>query len=65
MDFIFANSYIVVNGSKILLEESYYDLKEKMNDSNDTITVHVLDFIGIFSDTKTFSKSSISDYGSY
>ncbi len=64
-DFILANSYIELKyGSKQYLEESYDTLKSKMNDSNTTITVHVVDFTGFFSDIKTFKKSDISSYGS-
>jgi hypothetical protein len=35
-----------------------------MNGDNSKITVHVVDFTGIGSDLKTFSKSDISSYGS-
>ncbi len=63
-DFIFANSYIELKyGSRLYLEESYDTLKSKMNDSSSTITVHVVDFMGIGSDLKTFNKSDISSYG--
>lgn len=64
-DMIFGNSYIVVNYTKYYLDDTYYDLKQKMNDDSDTITVSILDsFTGIFTDVKTFNKSDISDYGS-
>lgn len=63
-DFIFAKSYIDLKyGTRQYLEESYYDLKKKMEDSSSTITVRVIDFTGIGSDTKTFNKSDISYYG--
>lgn len=63
-DFIFAKSYIDLRyGCRQYLEESYYDLKKKMEDSNSTITVHVIDFTGIGSDVKTFKKEDISYYG--
>lgn len=63
-DIIFGNSYIVVNYEKLYLEETYYTLKNMMEDSSDTISVHVLDQLsGFFSDAKTFEKSKISSYG--
>lgn len=62
-DLIFGSSYIIVSGNKKYLSESYYSLKQKMDDDSSTITVHVMDFMG-FTDTRTFNKSDISDYGS-
>lgn len=64
-DSILGNSYIDVKyQGRIYLEESISTLKDLMNNSNDTISVHVLDCFGIFSDTKTFYKSDITYYGS-
>ena len=64
-DNIFGNSYIDVKyEGRLFLEESYDSLKNKMNDSSSTITVHVLDFLGIGSTAKTFKKSDISYWGS-
>ena len=64
-DFIFANSYIDVRyRGRLYLEESYDRLKSMMTSSSSTITVHVVDFMGIFSDVKTFNKSDITYYGS-
>lgn len=64
-DNIFGNSYIDVRyEGRLFLEESYDSLKNKMNDSSSTITVHVLDFLGIGSTAKTFKKSDISYWGS-
>ena len=63
-DNIFGNSYIDVRyEGRLFLEESYDSLKSKMNDSSSTITVHVLDFLGIGSTAKTFKKSDISYWG--
>lgn len=62
-DFLLGNSYIVISYEKKYLRESFNILKQKMDDDSSTITVHVIDFMG-FTDTKTFNKSDISDYGS-
>ncbi len=60
-DFIVANSYIKVRyEGTFYLENSYEELKKKMNDENSTITVKVTDFLGIGYDTKTFKKSEIT-----
>ncbi|MGN1012460.1 MAG: hypothetical protein ACI4ON_01360 [Clostridia bacterium] len=64
-DCIWGNSYIDVRyEGRLFLEENYDSLKSKMNDSSSTITVHVLDFLGIGSTAKTFKKSDISYWGS-
>ena len=64
-DNIFGNSYIDVKyEGRLFLEESYDSLQNIMNDSSPTITVHVLDFLGIGSTAKTFKKSDISYWGS-
>lgn len=63
-DFIVAKSYIKVRyEGTFYLENSYEELKKKMNDENSTITVKVTDFLGIGYDTKTFKKSEITEYG--
>ncbi len=62
-DFIFASSYIDHSSGRKYLSESYYTLKNMMEDSNSTITVHVMDFMG-FTDVRTFNKSDIRNYGS-
>lgn len=63
-DWIFANSFIdhKVSG-RLYLSEYYSTLSDKMKDSNSTITVHVMDFLG-FEDVKTFNKKDITYYGS-
>ena len=64
-DFIFANSYIDLKyEGRLYLEDSYESLKNKTNDGNSTITVRVMDFTGIGSDTRRFYKSDITGYGS-
>ena len=64
-DFIFANSYIDLKyEGRLYLEDSYESLKNKMNDGISTITVRVMDFTGIGSDTRQFYKSDITGYGS-
>ncbi|MBQ9298024.1 MAG: hypothetical protein IJ223_03155 [Clostridia bacterium] len=64
-DFIFSNSYIDVKyQGRLYLEESYDTLKRMMEDGSSTITVRVVDFTGLGSDTKTFNKEDISYYGS-
>lgn len=63
-DWIFANSYIDHNlEGRLYLSESYDTLTNKMHDSNSTITVHVMDFLG-FEDVRTFNKKDINYYGS-
>lgn len=65
MDFIFANSYIELkSGHRIYLLETYDELKQKMNDGSSTITVHEIDFFGLWSEIRTYNKSNISYYGS-
>ena len=65
-DFIFGNSYIVVrNKGKLYLTETYSELVSKINDSNSTIEVRVLDpFTGFFDDVRVINKSDIVSYGS-
>ncbi len=65
-DFLFGNSYIDLKyGGRLYLSESYDTLKSLMNNSSDTITVHVVDDLtGFFTDTKTIKKSEIRSYGS-
>ena len=65
-DFIFGNSYIVVrNKGKLYLTETYSELVSKINDSNSTIEVRVLDpFTGFFDDIRVIKKSDIVSYGS-
>ncbi len=65
-DFIFGNSYIVIrNKGKLYLTESYSELVSKINDSNSTIEVRVLDpFTGFFDDVRVINKSDIISYGS-
>lgn len=63
-DSFFGNSYIKIKyGETIYVRESVENLRKQMNDSNSYITVTVLDFTGIFDDTKTIQKSEIEDYG--
>lgn len=65
-DCFVGNSYIELKyGGRIYLDESYETLKRMIDDdSSSTITVHVVDFLGIGSDLKTYNKSDISYYGS-
>lgn len=64
-DFIFSNSFIDVKyEGRLYLEEHYDTLKSKINDSSSTITVRVVDFMGIGSTTRTIKKSDISYFGS-
>ena len=63
-DSFFGNSYIKIKyGETIYVRESVENLRKQMNNSNSYITVTVLDFTGIFDDTKTIQKSEIEDYG--
>lgn len=63
-DSFFGNSYIKIKyGETIYVRESVENIRKQMNDSNSYITVTVLDFTGIFDDTKTIQKSEIEDYG--
>ena len=64
-DSFFGNSYIKIKyGETIYVRESVENLRKQMNDSNSYITVTVLDFTGIFDDTRTIQKADIQDYGS-
>lgn len=64
-DSFFGNSYIKIKyGETIYVRESVENLRKQMNDSNSYITVTVLDFTGIFDDTRTIQKADIEDYGS-
>ncbi len=63
-DSFFGNSYIKIKyGETIYVRESVENIRKQMNNSNSYITVTVLDFTGIFDDTKTIQKSEIEDYG--
>lgn len=63
-DFIMGKSYITVKyKGTFYLEETYEQLKNKMNDDSSTITVRVTDFTGIGYDTRTFNKEDITSYG--
>ena len=64
-DSFFGNSYIKIKyGETIYVRESVENLRKQMNNSNSYITVTVLDFTGIFDDTRTIQKADIQDYGS-
>ena len=63
-DSFFGNSYIKIKyGETIYVRESVENIRQQMNNSTSYITVTVLDFTGIFDDTKTIQKSEIEDYG--
>ena len=63
-DTFFGNSYIKIKyGETIYVRESVENIRQQMNNSSSYITVTVLDFTGIFDDTKTIQKSEIEDYG--
>ena len=53
-----------IDNAPDLVKKCYESLKNKMNDGNSTITVRVMDFTGIGSDTRQFYKSDITGYGS-
>ena len=56
LDSLFANSYIeVAYSGTYYLSETYSQLKSLIEDDNSTITVHVYDLCGIFTDEKTLS----------
>ena len=51
-------------GETIYVRESVENIRQQMNNSSSYITVTVLDFTGIFDDTRTIQKADIQDYGS-
>ena len=64
-DTFFGNSYIKIKyGETIYVRESVENIRQQMNNSSSYITVTVLDFTGIFDDTRTIQKADIEDYGS-
>ena len=64
-DTFFGNSYIKIKyGETIYVRESVENIRQQMNNSSSYITVTVLDFTGIFDDTRKIKKTDIEDYGS-
>ena len=64
-DTFFGNSYIKIKyGQTIYVRESVENIRQQMNNWSSYITVTVLDFTGIFDDTRTIQKTDIEDYGS-
>ena len=64
-DTFFGNYYIKIKyGETIYVRESVENIRQQMNNSSSYITVTVLDFTGIFDDTRTIQKADIQDYGS-
>lgn len=64
-DTFFGNSYIKIRYAEtIYVQESIENIKQQMSNTNTYITVHVLDFTGIFDNIKRIEKNDIVDYGS-